>query len=352
MARNSSVEASADLLVRKVDHYISGHSLEYPPNKSFRDFLKRLTEHGGSVRIASAFLVFYSFVDPKWDYRSVPTGIRGKYGDKKLGSALNDRFITYHKSVTAFGENLGWKGNVQNVNLANDPRFRDLVALLESLDDNERVHWLEWIAQAIANTQKLPQALPPLSPSYMTYARCLNLAMDLISIQSEGHIQQFLVAAILSVHRKKSNVEIRTHHPHASDKFDGTAGDIEEFSGDLLVGAYEVTVRDDWKNRIPDLRSKMQTASLSKYVLIGGGVSDDQNIYVPEQLLQTSSSWNFDLAVVDICDFMRVFCSELTSEEFVEAINLTHRYLSTPELCGRQDFIEKFSNAVERWMDI
>jgi hypothetical protein len=281
----------------------------------------------------------------------VPTGIRGKYGDKKIASSLNDRYISFHKSITAFGENLGWKGNVQNVNLSSDTRFEGLVKALANTSPAEKSKWIEWFAWSIAESQQLPKALPPLSPAYMTYAKCLNLSFSLSDVPSEGHIQQFLIAALLSVHRARLNIEVRTHHPHAADKYDGTAGDIEEFRGDILLNAYEVTVRDDWKNRIPDLRAKMREYGLQKYVLIGGGVSGDERVYSPKSLLDESASWGFDLAVVDIHDFLRVFCAELSSAEFVRAINIAHSYLSSPKLCGRQDFIDSFCAVVDSWMD-
>lgn len=134
-------------------------------------------------------------------------------------------------------------------------------------------------------------------------------------------------------------------------KFDGTAGDIEEFNGDTLVGAYEVTMRDDWQNRIPDLRDKMSSHGLQRYILIGQGVSDNASLYSPSSLLQAASCWGFDLAVVDIYDFIQVFCAELSSVECAEAFNMAHFLLSSPVLSGRQEFIDQYSEVVGSWMD-
>jgi hypothetical protein len=90
MARNNHVEICADLLIDLIDDYLNGKKLESPPSGAFRDFLDVLMSHGGSVRLATVFLFCYSVVDRSWDGYSVPTGIRGKYGDKKIASSLNE----------------------------------------------------------------------------------------------------------------------------------------------------------------------------------------------------------------------------------------------------------------------
>ncbi len=90
-----------------------------------------------------------------------------------------------------------------------------------------------------------------------------------------GHIQQFLIAALLHEYRRRYSIEITTHHPHAADKFDETAGDIEERRDGQLGRAYEVTVRDDWKNRISNFKKKMDRFGLSKYIIIAAGINTD-----------------------------------------------------------------------------
>ena len=145
------------------------------------------------------------------------------------------------------------------------------------------------------------------------FARAKSLLHQLIATSSEGHIQQFLIAALLRVHRLRVGAEITTHHPHAADTYDDTAGDIEERLGGDVLRAYEVTVRDDWENRISVFKSKMDKFHLSKYVIIASEINGDPQWGEPAGLLVSLEPCGRDIAVVDILDFVNVFASELTA---------------------------------------
>ncbi len=350
--RNIFVEQATDLIISEIDGFIAGNSLSKIPNKNLRNKIYHyLKPQGGSVKLATLFLLAYSLVDESWDFSSIPIGIRGKYGDKRLASELTDRYATFHKSITAFGENLGWKGNVRNFDLESDPRFEGFMKIIKTENSSNRKSLLSYLCSEIADTRVVPKALPNLPSNYLTYARALSLFLELCSLQSEGHIQQFVIAAILSVHRKKFSAKVVTHHPHASDKFDGTCGDIEEFLDGQLINAYEVTVRDDWKNRLPDLREKMHRAKLSKYVLIASGIRNDPELSSPNSLVKFTDKTNFDLAIVDLEDFVRVFCSELKAKEILDALNTAYEFLINPKLCGRSEFIQAYKEIVDNWLD-
>ena len=168
---------------------------------------------------------------------------------------------------------------------------------------------------------------------------------------SEGNIQQFLIAALLQVHRSRYGYEIRTHHVHASDKFDTTAGDIEEFYDGDLLRAYEVTVRPDWKNRVGDFRDKMDSAGLKKYTIIAANVSTDEALAEPASMIRFLQPYGRDIAVVDIHDFIEVFAMELTADELRRAVNQAYSYLAAPTLCGRADIIGRYSDCVSSWLD-
>jgi hypothetical protein len=136
--RNVNVEKSVDLLLSLVDKAVDGVVLGIPAKTATRTlFDEHTTVHGGSVRLACAFLTAYSVVDEHWDYRSVPTGVRGTYGDKKLASSLTSRHVTFHKNITAFGENLGWKGAVKQFDLSQDVRFAPYLSELAALKIEE-----------------------------------------------------------------------------------------------------------------------------------------------------------------------------------------------------------------------
>ena len=111
--RNLNVQQAVEMLIALVDRLAEGQVLGTPASRSMKAiFDEHVESQGGSVRLACAYLTAYSITDQSWDFNSVPTGTRGKYGDKLLANELTFRHVIFHKNVTAFGENLGWKGNV------------------------------------------------------------------------------------------------------------------------------------------------------------------------------------------------------------------------------------------------
>src|SRR5262249_43247272 len=158
-----------------------------------------------------------------------------QYGDKLLSEQLTQRHITLHDNITAFAENLGWKGNVRNVNLSRDPRFNEFLAAVADADPNERRRIADYLAARFAESRRDSAPLPPIGSDVLTFARAKALFYRLLDIQSEGHIQQFLIAALLHELRRRHTIEVVTHHPHAADRFDDTAGDIEERHEGRLV---------------------------------------------------------------------------------------------------------------------
>lgn len=350
--RNGNVEHAVDLLIQLVDRLASGENLGQPAATAVKDFFdKHVESHGGSVRLACAYLAAYCVVDPEWNFRSVPTGTRGQYGDKRLAGELTFRHVTFHKSITAFGENLGWKGAVKQFDLATDPRFAAFVDGLRRLKPRQRASLANHVAWRLHASRVAPQALPPLPRTYLSYAKSLDLCERLSAVPSEGHIQQFLVAAFLEVHRKRFGHRIATHHPHASDKFDGTRGDIEEFRDDHLVAAYEVTVRNDWKNRLADFGKKISDGKLPKYVIFAAGVRSDPDLHPAARLMDFVERLSFDLAVVDLADFFSVFCSELHRDEIGLAINRAYQMLADPRLSGREDLLAKYRAVTDAWLE-
>lgn len=350
--KNQAVEDAVDMLIELVDRLAAGEAVAAPAPSAVKGiFDDAVNGQGGSVRLASAFFVAYSLTDKSWDFSSVPVGIRGGSGDKKLAAALTERHVTFHKSITAFGENLGWKGNVRAFDLSTDDRFASFLAGLEKLSAPKRQLLLGHVAWVLHSSRVIPQALPALPGNYLSYARSLDLCEKLLGIPSEGHIQQFLVAAFLEVHRRRFSHRVVTHHPHASDKFDGTKGDIEEFRDYDLVAAYEVTVRTDWKHRLPDFGKKVSEGKLAKYVIFAAGVNADPHLSPADRLLSFAAKLPFDLAVVDIHDFFTVFCAELSRSELGEAFNRAYDMLCDPRLSGHPDFIARFRDAMDSWID-
>lgn len=352
MPRNTLVEQAVDVALARIDTFIEGHKLAVLPSPAARAAADVQLAHGSnSVRLASLFLMFYATVDAAWNGNSIPTGIRGQYGDKRLATELGLRNITLHNAITAFGENLGWKGNVTAARLQGDNRFDSFSRTLArmSLDDRQRA--ADYMAARFAESRVVIAPLPPVGDDVLTYSRARQLFYMLLAIPSEGNIQQFLIAALLHEHRARYGYEIRTHHVHASDKFDATAGDIEELHGGDLLRAYEVTVRPDWKNRVGDFRAKMDAVGLKKYTIIASNVKSDDELAEPASMIRFLEPFGRDIAVVDIHDFVDVFAMELTADELRRSVNQTYSYLTTPSLCGRADIIGRFSAAVAGWLD-
>lgn len=351
--RNHLIEEAVSAAILAVDSFIAGASLTSLPSPGNRRLCDQQLGHkSASVRVASLFFAWYSVCDRVWDANVLPIGYRGKHGDKRLSAALTSRNLTIHKAITAFGENLGWKGNKGAVRLAEeDGRFADFCSTLAVASPSERKRMAEYLSAKFAETRQLVQPVPPIGADVMTFARAKDLLLRLLSIPSEGHIQQFLVAAVLRTHRNRYGYEIRTHHPHAADKYDETAGDIEELFEGELVRAYEVTVRPDWKNRLPDFKSKMDTYGLRKYIIIAAGVNQDEELAEPAQLIAFLEPCGRDIAVVDIEDLLSVMAAELTAEELRQSINSTYELLCQPRLSGRPDFQQLLREEVGEWLD-
>lgn len=352
MPRNLLVERAVDVALERIDAFIEGEKLAALPDAAARIAMDGQLGHGSnSVRLASLFFVFYATVDTAWDCNSIPTGIRGTYGDKRLATRLGLRSITLHNAVTAFGEDFGWKGNVTNSRLQNDVRFDVFARALAGLNAEQRTLCADYMAARFAESRKVIAPLPPVSDDVLTYARARKLFHSLIAIPSEGNVQQFLIAALLFVHRQRYGYDIRTHHVHASDRFDATAGDIEELLNGDLVRAYEVTVRSDWKDRVGNFRKKMDGANLRKYTIIASYVNSDDDLAEPADVIRFLAPHGRDIAVVDIYEFVNVFAMELNADELRRVVAQTYSYLTTPSLCGRSDIVDKFNAAVEGWLD-
>ena len=86
MPRNVAIEDTVSLLVETIDGFIAGDKLLVLPSARSRSVAdQQLAHRASSVRLASLFLAFYSTMAEAWDCDSIPVGIRGQYGDKKVG---------------------------------------------------------------------------------------------------------------------------------------------------------------------------------------------------------------------------------------------------------------------------
>jgi hypothetical protein len=264
---------------------------------------------------------------------------------------LTQRSITRHDAITAFAENLGWKGNVRQFRLSRDPRLKDFIAALKKTGPRGRQRAADYLAQRFAESRVEEKPLPSVGADVLTFARARVLFHELLALRTEGHVQQFLIAALLCEYRRRHGVEVRTHHPHAADKYDDTAGDIEEFRDGELVRAYEVTGREDWKNRVSNFKQKMDRFRLRKYIIIGAGINTDAEWSVPATMALNLEKYGRDIAVVDITDVVNFLAAELTAIELRGAVNKAYEYLAAKKLSGRDDFKNAYRRVVRAWLD-
>ena len=89
---------------------------------------------------------------------------------------MSDRNITLHDNITAYGENLGWKANVERVSLLHDDRFQAMLRLLRAADTRDRKSALAYLASKFADSRRPPAALPPLEDDVLTFARAKALS--------------------------------------------------------------------------------------------------------------------------------------------------------------------------------
>lgn len=81
--RNLFVQQAVDLLISLVDRLTEGQVLGAPTSRAIKEIYDvHAQSHGGSIRLACAYLAAYSTIDKNWDFDSIPTGTRGQYGDK------------------------------------------------------------------------------------------------------------------------------------------------------------------------------------------------------------------------------------------------------------------------------
>jgi hypothetical protein len=350
-ARNLVVERAVHRAIDRIDYFLSGGELSLPSAEHRRGCEDLLERQRASVRVSAMFFIFYWLEDENWDRDHLPAGLRGQYGDKFLSEELNRRHITLHDNITAFAENLGWKGDVGQVRLATDSHFRNFLAVVGNASPDERGKIGDFFAYKFAESRRESQPLPPVGPDVLTFVRAKVLFYKLLETPSEGHIPQFLVAALLHEFRRRHAIEVITHHPHAADAYDETAGDIEEKQEGRLVRAYEVTMRPDWQHRISGFQRKMDRFGLSKYIIIASGINDDEHWAVPARMALSIEPHERDIAVVDIHDIINFLAAELTPLELRSAVNMGFEYLSNPRLSGREDLKDAYREVVREWLD-
>jgi DNA (cytosine-5)-methyltransferase 1 len=349
--RNRAVERAVEHALDRIDAFIGQERPTLPNPQHRRACDDLLRGQAASVRTCALFLAFYRIAEPTWDLHSVPVGIRGKYGDKRLSQELSERYITLHDNIVAWAENLGIKGNASRFAFDTDPRFASFLAATRDADAVEQGRIADYLALRFAESQRIPSALPPVDDTVLTFFRAKALFHRLLALPSSGHIPQFLIAALLNELRKKQRIEVVTHHPHASDRFDAHAGDIEEFQDSRLIRAYEVTMRDDWKNRLSGFRQKMDVYGLRKYLIIAAGVNNDTDLGESAPVALSLVAEGRDIAVIDIRDVVNFLAAELDPGELRAAVNKGYEYLADRRLSGREDYMELYREAVDRWLD-
>jgi len=346
---SNNIAKAVDNALSDIDDFNTKSKTLVPPSKLSIEICNRIAEKPNGTRIACLLFAYYSIEDMDYEFDLLPAGTRGVRGDKKLCTGLK-RLKTDWRMTAAF-EAVGTKSNVKNIKLTDMPKFSEFLAHIKSLNKSERVKLAEYLSWKASQTIKLDSNIPPLDAKFLTYYKAQDIFYKMISTKSGGYIQQFMVAALLKHHRARYGNIITTHNPNAADKYDGTAGDIEEFRAENLVSAYEVTVRPDWKSRIYDFTDKMERHNLSRYVIIASNIRDDEVWGKPATSIIELNSYSKDIAVIDILDFVNVFLAELNNNEITEVLKTIDTYLKSPKLSNNTKYIKMYHEIVEKWLE-
>jgi hypothetical protein len=300
-----------------------------------------------SDKPALLFLLAYKAENPNWILSKVPTGWRP--ADKVLCTALTEMNLTLHGNITAYGENMGIKGDAAGYNLFGRKRLGDALKYLEA-HPPDVLPALRYVAWRFRRSYRAPVKIAALSPKDLTYTRALAKAAKLVVEESGGHFPQFLVAGLLRAFHLQwgTGRDVATHHPHAADTSDRFAGDIEEVDEDgQVLDAYEVTVRPDWKNRRPDLLKKMRKFSLSRYTVVCLIQPQDPDLSSPAARHRYMAPLGQDIAVVDIRAFVESLLTTLTRENRAAAFRYLEEYIQDRDLCGIPDLVDKLKRILE-----
>jgi hypothetical protein len=316
-----------------------------PPLESLIDLVLDRTIPA-SDKPALLFLLAYKVLNPDHDISAIPRGWRP--ADKQLCAALTEGGYTLHSNVTAFGENMGTKGQADRYNFFERPRTGQVLEYIANYR-GQLAPALSYIAWRFKKSHTPPVRIEPLGSDELTFTRAYAKAHKLIFTESGGHFPQFLVAALLRALHEQWGTQLRvvTHHPHASDTSDRTAGDLELFDerGEI-VDAFEVTIRPDWKNRRPDLLKKMAAFGLSRYHVICFFEGDVQ-LSNPESLDAYMSELGQDISVVDIRAFTASTLMSLTRQNRVRVFELLEGYIRDRQLSGVPEYVAKLKQIVE-----
>ncbi len=349
--RNIYVEQAVKMALDRIDFFLAGKEIILPASETRHACDRLIEKQSASTITACLFLTFYKIVKPSDDLTRPPVGSRGKHGDKRFCEELSMRNLTLHNDIKAYFENIGAKGGVEHFNLSQDSRYSNYLNLIANLSPEELLKTADYLCLKFAESQRLIKPLPPVAADILTFGRAKLLFHQLIALPTEGFVQQFLIAALLSGFRQKEGIVVTTHHPHAADTFDSAAGDIEEWLHGTRIRAYEVTVREDWKNRVSGFKEKMDKFGLTKYTIIASGVKDDEKWYSPAKLVLTLEEYGRDIAILDIREVTNFMAAELTPVGLRDSVNQVFKYLANPQLCGRHDLMEKYRSAVSQWLD-
>jgi hypothetical protein len=299
-----------------------------------------------SDKPALLFLLAYRQLNDSHDLRRIPVGWRP--ADKHLCAALTQLGYTLHSNITAFGENMGAKGNAPEFDLYGRARTG---AVLRTLSDRpaEIGVALKYVAWRFKRSFSPPVEIAPLSPDALTFTRAFRKVHALLLTESGGHFPQFLVAAVLRTFHERWNTGhyVLTQHPHASDKSGSAAGDVEIVNTDgTVVEAYEVTVRPDWVNRRPDILKKMARANLSSYHVLC--LTDvDPRLSTPESLDVYMSEMGQDISVVDVRAFLATHILGFSREMRKRVFEHLEKYIRDPKVSGVPEYIELLKHVLE-----
>ena len=111
----------------------------------------------------------------------------------------------------------------------------------------------------------------------------------------------------------------------------------------------EMIGRTDFQ--ILETRPRKQVCLNTSYSIFASNVRSDPDLFPASNLVSFVERLYFDLAIVDLTDFFSVFCAELQRDELKQVVNRAYELLAEPTLSGREDFLSKYRETTDSWLE-
>jgi hypothetical protein len=220
--------------------------------------------------------------------------------------------------------------NTDNLVRGNLSPFDDLLKWAAGRSRSELELVLDYACARVAARARAVKPLPELNPTKLSFTAVMTLCERLRSEGSGGAYEQFIVASLLHGLIEGEDRRVTTKNISASDKSSSVAGDVQVWSGDRLLDAYEVTA-NEWREKLSGAAQTIKAHDLSRLNIIGS-VSEGDYL----SMLGELSGIDLDIAVQDLRGFCAACVAQLTRVKRAAALRRLY------------ELLDRYQTAVER----